>query len=276
MTTRVGEIESHLESLETLSTPSERLDGVLVGSPEDVVERAAVAWMPYERTIERAGAAGCDLLITHEPLEYNTDRYPETQAERPPVADRMVTKREHVEEVGLTVLRCHDVWDLLPGDGVTDQWGRRLGFANGETVVSEDYIRVYDIPERAARDAAREIADSVADLGQPAVEFVGPDDAVVSRVAIGTGAITPVPRLLEHDPDLLVCSDDGFTYWRDGAMAIDAGVPAVVVNHATAEVASMATLAAHLDDGFPELSVTHFEQECMFDLVCGDGDSAES
>jgi putative NIF3 family GTP cyclohydrolase 1 type 2 len=271
MATRVRAIQSHLESLETLERPAERVDRIEAGSPEAPVERAAVAWMPYERTIDRARAAGCDLLVAHEPLLYNTGRHPEPAAERTPVADRMAAKRERVEEVGLAVLRCHDAWDLLPGDGVTDQWGKRLGFADGETVVREDYLRVYEVPERAARDVARGIADSVVDLGQSAVELVGPDDAAVSRVAIGTGAITPVPRLLEYDPDLLVCSDDGFTHWRDGAIAIDAGVPAVVVNHATAEVASMAALAAHLDDAFPDLSVTHLEQGCTFDLVRGDG-----
>ncbi|WP_224450390.1 Nif3-like dinuclear metal center hexameric protein [Haloprofundus salilacus] len=274
MATRVHEIESYLESLETLYTPPERLDGILAGSRDDTVERAAVAWMPYKRTIERARAAGCSLLVTHEPLEYNTGPTADPADERPVVAEQMASKSELVADAGLTVLRCHDVWDLLPGDGVTDQWGQRLGFTDDETVVREDYIRVYDISERVARDVAQEIADNVTDLGQSAVELVGPDDTAVSRVAIGTGAITPVPRLLEHDPDLLVCTDDGFTHWRDGAMTIDAGVPAVVVNHATAEVASMATLVIHLDNAFPDLSVTHFEQECMFDLVAGNSDSA--
>lgn len=271
MSVRVREIESHLESLSTLDAPTDGVDGVLAGSRDAPVERAAVAWMPYERTVERAREAGCDLLVTHEPLLYNTGAHPEPRAERAVVAERMAAKRELVADAGLTVLRCHDAWDLLPGEGVTDRWGRCLGFDEaGETVHSEDYVRIYEVPERPARGVAGRIADSVADHGQPAVEFVGPDDAAVSRVAIGTGAITPLPRLLEHDPDLIVCSDDGFTYWRDGAIAVDAGVPVVVVNHATAEVAGVATLATHLDGAFPDISVTHLEQECMFDLVSAD------
>lgn len=268
MTTRVRDVRGYLASLETLDAPTEGVDGVEAGSADATVERAAVAWMPYERTIERAAAADCDLLVTHEPLLYNTGAAPDPDAERDVVAARTATKRSLVEDLGLAVLRCHDAWDLRPGEGVADTWGRTLGFeAAGDAVASEDYVRVYDLPERSARAAAEEIADRVAPLGQSAVELVGPGDVAVSRVALGTGAITPVPRLLEHDPDMLVCSDDGFTYWRDGALAVDAGVPVAVVNHATAEVASMGPLADRLDDAFPEVAVTLLDQECMFDLV---------
>lgn len=268
---RVRDVRDHLASLDTEEAPVENVDGVEAGSLDAAVDRVAVAWMPYERTVERAADAGCDLLVTHEPLLYHTGATPDPDAERDAVSERMAAKRSLVEERGLTVLRCHDAWDLFPGEGVTDTWGDLLGFADaGETVASEDYVRVYDLPERRARDVAERIADRVADLGQSAVELVGSGDTLVSRVAIGTGAITPVPRFLdEYDPDMLVCSDDGFTYWRDGAIAVDAGVPVVVVNHATAEVASMATLASHLDDAFPDLGVTHFDQDCMFELVSG-------
>lgn len=269
MSVTARDVRDYLASLDTRDASTEGVDGIEAGTPDATVEQIAVAWMPYERTLERAAEEGCDLLVTHEPLLYHTGAKPGPATERDAVADQMAAKRDLVESLGLTVLRCHDTWDLLPGEGVTDVWGNRLGLATaGQTVEIEDYVRVYELPERRARDVAEGIAARVADLGQSAVELVGPDDADVSRVAIGTGAITPFPRLLdEYDPDMVVCSDDGFTYWRDGAMAVDTGVPVAVVNHATAEVGSMATLVEHLDDAFPDLAVTHFEQECMFELV---------
>lgn len=82
---------------------------------------------------------------------------------------------------------------------------------------------------------------------------MGPGDATVSRIVIGTGVITPVPELINrYDPDMLVCSDDGLSYWRDAAIATDMGFPIAAVNHATSEVTSIERLATALDEQFPD------------------------
>jgi len=65
---------------------------------------------------------------------------------------------------------------------------------------------------------AREVAGKVKELGQNAVQLIGPEHQMVSRVAIGTGAITPFTNLIDnYQVDLAICTDDGFTYWRDDA-----------------------------------------------------------
>jgi hypothetical protein len=69
------------------------------------------------------------------------------------------------------------------------------------------------------------------------------------------------------EADAAVCTDDGFTYWRDGALAQDARVPVVIVNHAVSENAGMARLAELLRSHFSSTSVHFLQNGCMFRLV---------
>jgi putative NIF3 family GTP cyclohydrolase 1 type 2 len=94
----------------------------------------------------------------------------------------------------------------------------------------------------------------------------------VSRVAIGTGAITPLFSYIDlyeaaHGLDLAICTDDGFTYWQHGAYALDAGLPVIVVNHATSEEPGMMRLAEHLADQFPGVRVHFIPQGCLYALI---------
>jgi putative NIF3 family GTP cyclohydrolase 1 type 2 len=127
---------------------------------------------------------------------------------------------------------------------------------------------VYDVRGHTARSIAQQVANRTKELGQDAVELAGPPDVAVSRLAIGTGAITPFPQFLDiYDADVAICSDDGFTYWHAGALAVDLGVPVIVVNHAVSELHGIKLLAAHLKERFPDVPVHHISQRCMFELV---------
>jgi len=145
---------------------------------------------------------------------------------------------------------------------------KQLGFI--KPIAGEGYYRVYDVSGQTARSIARQVAERTKSLGQDAVQLVGPADAPVSRVAIGTGAITPFMHFLDaYRVDLAICTDDGFTYWRDGALAIDMGIPVIVVNHPVAEVYGMKLLADHLSNRFPDVPVHFIPQSCMFQLIRG-------
>ena len=74
-----------------------------------------------------------------------------------------------------------------------------------------------------------------------------------------------------YDVDLAICTDDGFTYWQDAAYAWDAGLPTIVVNHATSEEPGMRQLAAHLTERFPEVPVHFVPRGCLYRLVAPEG-----
>ena len=67
--------------------------------------------------------------------------------------------------------------------------------------------------------------------------------------------------------DLVICSDDGFVYWRDGPMAADMGIPIIIAHHGVTEVPGMRMLAAHLAQQFPQVPVHFVPQPCMYRLV---------
>lgn len=269
---KAREVHEWLQSLEDGWVDwNDSVDGFKQGDPEAEVDGIAVAWMSYTWALERAVELDCNLFLTHEATYY--DHFVEPAPENFPdaVADLIREKHAFVDNHNLTILRCHDVWDKYPDRGVPDSWGEQLAFVDtdGEPSEADGYYRVYELGDRTARGVAEQVAHNTQELGQEAVQLMGPADASVSRVVIGTGAITPVPELIDrYDPDMLICSDDGTSYWRDCAIATDMEIPIAVVNHATSEVTSIERLAADLDDRF-NVPVHHIEQSCHYELIEG-------
>ena len=257
---RATEIESHLRSLRGSGPyPDPDVDTFKSGGPETEVTGIAVGWMSYTWALEKALALGCSLFVTHEPTYYDHEdadpdvfRLPGARA-----------KREFIESSGIAILRCHDLWDLIPEIGIPDAWGRCLGL--GEPIAGDRYLRTYAVEPVAAAGLAAVLAGRLAPLGQPGVQLLGPAEKTIRRVATGTGAITPVLEMVaDLGVDAVIATDDGIDYWRDGALAIDLGIPIFVVNHPVSELAGVEALAEHLKAAFPQIPVHHIPQRCMY------------
>lgn len=238
------------------------VDTFKCGDPETLVRGIAVGWMPYTWAVKRALGQGCNLFVTHEPIFYDhLDQNPDVFR-----FDGARAKRTLVEQSGLVVYRCHDVWDQYPGTGIVDAWAETLGFS--KPIAGTGYFRVFDGGGRTALDVARQVARHTKRYGQAHVHVVGPAERRVRRVALGCGAITPFQRFVyELQADLAICCDDNFVHWRDGALAIDLGVPAIIVNHAVSEARGIELLAEHLREAFPTVRVLHIPERCMFTTV---------
>lgn len=262
------ELQSYLRSLNGGWMDLENtVDTFKSGSPEVEVKGIAVSWMSTRAALARASDLGANVFITHEPTYYN---HTDDLQSRLFGLKRVREKREFVRESGMTIIRCHDLWDQYPGIGIPDAWGAALGL--GEAIGGEGYYRVYDVAGRTAGDVARQVAARTAVFGQEAVQLIGDPEQPVTRVAIGTGAITPLLLYVsDYDVDLAICTDDGFTYWQDAAYAWDAELPTIVVNHATSEEPGMRQLAAHLAERFPEVPVHFVPRGCLYRLVTPEG-----
>jgi putative NIF3 family GTP cyclohydrolase 1 type 2 len=257
------EVDAYLKSLNGGWVDRNRtVDTFKAGDPNAELTGIAVGWMSYTWALKRARELGCNLFVTHEPTYYS-HRDDDQSVLR---FELVRAKRRFIEDNGMIILRCHDLWDQIPDIGIPDGWARQLGF--DEPIAGAGYYRVYDVTGQTAREVAQQVARRTQSFGQEAVQLIGPPDKAVSRVAIGTGAVTSLSHFLdEHQADIAICTDDGLTYWRDGALAIDLGMPLIVVNHPVSEIFGVQLLAEHLSRQFPQVPVHFIPQFCMFELV---------
>jgi putative NIF3 family GTP cyclohydrolase 1 type 2 len=245
------------------------VDTFKAGNPEAEVRGIAVSWMSYTEALHRALELGCNVFVTHEPTYF--DHFDGASERGLDVFDiaRVREKRQFIEDHDIIILRCHDLWDQIPEIGIPDAWATWLGL--GQAVDGEGYFRVYDVTGRTAIDIAQHVAEHTQALGQEAVQLIGPAEKPVTRLAIGTGAITPFLTFVQqYHADIAICTDDGFVYWRDGAYAVDMQIPVIVVNHTVSEEPGMMNLAAHLRTKFPNVPVHHIPQRCVYRLIHAD------
>lgn len=260
---KASEVQEYLQSLRgTWNYPVDTVDTFKSGDPDAEVQGIAVGWMSYTWALREALKLGCNLFISHEPTYYNHWDNDESIFRFAGVRD----KRNFIEANGLTIIRCHDLWDQISEIGIPDSWGKLLAFNN--LVERTEHLRVYEIEVTNAKALALQIAQRTAPFGQPGVHLIGRADAPVKRVSIGTGAITPFLTCVEQfGVDCAICTDDGIANWRDGGFAIDMDIPLLVVHHHVSEEVGIVSLANHLRNAFPSTPVHHIAQQCMYQLV---------
>jgi putative NIF3 family GTP cyclohydrolase 1 type 2 len=260
---KAHELYSYLKSLDNGWVNQENtVDTFKSGNPDAEVSGIAVGWMSYTWALKQAVKLGCNVFVTHEPTYYDHFDNNARTFNLPGVSD----KRRFIEANELIILRCHDLWDQMPEIGIPDSWGEWLGL--GRPIDGEGYYRVFDVSGKTALQVAQQIAERTWPLGQEAVALIGPPNKDVTRVSIGTGAITSFFECIDnYKVDLAICTDDGIHYWRDGGYAIDMSIPLIVVNHAVSEEAGLMNLAKFLERRFPDIPVHHITQRCMYKLI---------
>jgi len=241
---RAREVREHFRSVGHWVDWEKTWDQFLHGDPEVEVAGIATAWIPTNKAIEEAADRGFNLFVTHEPaFLQGYERHESAQ-------ELNRRKRELLDSLGMTVLRCHDMWDRMPEVGIPDAWAEWLGFETQERPVGSHY-KVCLLGDVTVEEAARRVAERVAGLGQPTVLIFGDRTKRVSRMAVGTGAITWLPTMRDLGADLLLATDDGMNFWDGGLWAADLDQPLLIVNHCTAEKPGMMAMAGYLRDVFP-------------------------
>jgi putative NIF3 family GTP cyclohydrolase 1 type 2 len=232
--------------------------------------------MPTFDNLERAAALGCNLFVTHEPLyvavanKYDIfiggpirrwDLLPEgTFVDEDHV---WVRKARWLQDHEMTVVRCHDVWDDFPETGIHGAWAKWLGFI-GTPVATRKFYEVHEFPRKSVGELAKSLLPRLRALGQETIHLVGDEGTQVSKIALGTGAITDYRVMREMGADVLLLTDDGTRLWESAQWALDEGIPLLVVNHATAEEPGVRQMAAHFREQFPAVPVHALERGCLY------------
>lgn len=235
-------------------------DRFLHGDPEAEVKGIATAWIPTNEAIREASEKGCNLFITHEPAFY--PGYEETTTG----IQLVQQKKELLDMLGVTVMRCHDTWDRMPEFGIPDAWASFLGFETEERPV-ESFYKTCLLGSLTVEETAQLIAEKVRSLGQDTVLVFGDRQRTVGRMAVGTGAITHLPSMYELKPDVILATDDGINFWTGALWATDIDIPLLIVNHATAEKPGMQMMAKYLRGVFPNTSVEYVDVRYPYSSV---------
>lgn len=237
------------------------VDRVIAGDPLAEVTGVAVCWMPYTETILQAHALGANVVVTHEPTFYDHHEWRESVGHRR-LGEAARAKRQAIEGLGMTVIRCHDVWDTIGEIGVPFEWGRFLGFY--DLVASRRYLNVYAVEPRPALIWAEAIAARTAVAGQRTVEFYGDPERVVRSIGVGTGCYSDALDLYDLGAEMAVTVDDIARAWIVGEYCHDEGHPLVVVNHGVSEDCAMASLARTVGDLLPGVPVHRVPQGASY------------
>jgi len=237
-------------------------DQFLYGSPDETVNGIAVAWIATNKCIKTAAERGLNLFITHEPIF--CEGYSPTETGKKVRSE----KKRLLDQLGITVMRCHDTWDRMPGVGIVDAWGEYLGFDCEDRPV-ESFYRLCCTHGETVAAIGRRVLDKVRSLGQDTVLVFGDQYMKVEKMAIGTGAITHLPSMYHLGADLILATDDGMTFWDGGLWARDLGVPLLIVNHCTSEKPGMMAMAPYLKGRFPGVRVEYLDVDFPYESIRG-------
>lgn len=142
-------------------------DHLLFGDDQQEVGRIGICWVASKGAILAAVKQKVNFIITHENPFYQCSTQMHTAAIK--AAEE---KKRILQEHGISVYRCHDVWDCIKEYGVADQWAFRLGFKFEERIVSS-YYQAASIPEMTAEALAHHVAKVLRQDGEQGVYMFG-------------------------------------------------------------------------------------------------------
>jgi putative NIF3 family GTP cyclohydrolase 1 type 2 len=214
---------------------AETVDRIVAGSAEVPVKGIATTMMATLDVIQRAAAAGKNMVITHEPtfwLHQDTTAGMEQDS-------TYQFKDEFIRKNNMVVFRFHDHWHAHKPDGIATGMIRELGW---EKNVDPQNTRIFAFPPVKLSRLAKEIQSR---LQIRTMRVVGDPNLSVSKVAANWGYASQEPgiRLLARpDVDVVIVGEarewEVVEYVQD---AISAGKKKalIVMGHVVSEQAGM-------------------------------------
>jgi len=160
---------------------SDTVDTFKAGNPDTPVTGIAVTMMATLDVLQRAAAAGDNLVITHEPTFFDhldiSDQLPEKDND--PV---LLEKRQFIEKHGLVVWRFHDHWHARTPDGIESGMVHALGWEKFQDPHNQ-YL--FNVPDISLDKLASEIQNK---LGIRVMRVVGDPRLHITTLAFAPGA----------------------------------------------------------------------------------------
>jgi putative NIF3 family GTP cyclohydrolase 1 type 2 len=245
----IGRIKSHVN----LAWQDQTVDTFKAGDPDTAVTGVAVTMMATFDVIQRAAAAGQNLVITHEPTFYgHQDDVTALEREQDAVYK---AKIDFINAHHMVVWRFHDFWHRRTPDGILTGVVKALGW---ESYQKPKEPEIFSMPETTLQALAANIRKK---LDARTLRVVGDPLMKVSKVSLapGFGGFDTNRRLLQRE-DVQVEVIGEAHEWEIVEYAADAttakaGEALIVIGHIPSEQAGMDECARWLKTFVTEVPV---------------------
>jgi putative NIF3 family GTP cyclohydrolase 1 type 2 len=179
---------------------SQTVDRILAGDADTVVRGIAVTMMATLDVLERAIAAGKNMIITHEPTFYvHEDTTADIQND-----PTLKFKRDFIRKNNIAIFRFHDHWHARNPDGIAIGMMQQLGWE--KNVDPQDPTR-FVFPGQPLAQFCQGLQSR---LNDRTMRIVGKPNLPVKRVSASWGAadrLTTIPLFARPDVDVLVVGE---------------------------------------------------------------------
>ena len=152
------------------------VDGFKAGDPSIAVTGIAVTVAARLENLRKAASAGCNLVITQEPVFYGANDEPGNRA-----SDAVyLAKKAYIEQAKLVVWRFSDHWNTRQPDPRVAALAETLGWKDGPGADN-----IYRIPETSVSSLTALVSKRLALRG--GMRTIGPPDMRVRTVLVSPG-----------------------------------------------------------------------------------------
>jgi putative NIF3 family GTP cyclohydrolase 1 type 2 len=234
-TLTAGEVLRRIKDRVGIPWRPQTVDTLIAGTPETRVRGIATTMMATLEVVQRAAAAGRNLVITHEPTFYSHQ-----DTRDPLTADPAYRfKDQFLREHDMAVFRFHDHWHAMRPDGIALGMARELGW---EKQADPANLREFTFPGVPLAELADHVRDR---LGARTLRVVGDPALRVNRAAASWGYFTFNPANLtinRPDIDLFIVGEtrewETVEHAQD-LMASGRKKALIVIGHVASEQAGM-------------------------------------
>jgi len=247
-----GEVVERIKGRVGIPWMTETVDRIVAGSPEVRVKGIATTMMATLEVIQRAVAAGRNMIVTHEPTFWShLDTTKELEGD--PTYE---FKRRFIAEHDVAVFRFHDHWHRMKPDGINAGMTRELGWEkNAVSEGSREFV--FDVATLGGL-----VETMVKRLNAHSMRVVGDAKMPVKRVVANWGYASLMPSVIKTatrpDVDVVICGEtrewELVEYVQD-QIAAGAKKALIVVNHVVSEQSGMRYCAEWLKSMVPDVPV---------------------
>ncbi len=251
-----GQVVERIKANVGIPWRTETVDRMIVGSADTPVTGIATIMMATLEMLQRAQAAGKNMIITHEPTFWShLDDVSELKDD-----ELYKYKLDFIEKNKMVVFRFHDHWHAMKPDGIATGMVRELGW---EKYQDAENPKLFKLPETTLMGLATELETK---LKAGTIRVVGDPKLPVRQAIASWGYMSEfpgIPLLARPDVDVLIVGEarewEVVEYAQD-LIASGKKKGLILLGHVVSEQAGMKYCAEWMKGFVAEVPVEYLEE----------------